>query len=195
MLDDWDSMIWSEIPFVAFDTETTGFRPDDRIVQIAFASFFGDDLRIKKWLVYPEREIPPESTAIHGIDDAMVRDAPRFVDILPEVLAELNRAPWVCHSLMFDVRFLAREIPRERWPIGMPTLCTLDYAKKHHPETKIRRGHKLADLATVFAQDYRSEGLHDAAYDAGLLAHIAHRMMRGLSVGRHMTKFSEQWLK
>lgn len=195
MLDDWNSMLWHEIPFVAIDTETTGFGPEDRIVQIAFASFFDDDLRVKKWMVYPGRTIPAESTAVHGITDDMVKNAPMFPDILDEVVTELERAPWVAHNLPFDARMLAREIPADRWPVGIPTLCTMSYAKKHHPMTKLRRGFKLADLANIFAQDYRAEGLHDAEYDAGLLAHVTHRMMRGLSVGGHMTKFSEEWIR
>lgn len=193
-LDNWDDMTWDEIPFVAFDTETTGFGKDARIVQIAFASFIDGNLRTKRWLVYPGIAIPAESTNVHGITDAMVRDAPRFIDIRDEVLKELNRAPWVAHNLRFDASMLAREIPRELWPKRMPTLCTMTYSKKEHPRTKGRRGHKLADLANVFAQDYRSEGLHDAEYDAGLLANVTYSMMRGLSVGGHMTKFSEEWL-
>ncbi len=196
-MSDWDEpdMLWDQIPFVAFDTETTGLGKEDRIIQIAFASFFGDELRTKKWYVYPGRGIPMEATRIHGITDDMVRDAPMFEDILEEVLVELRRAPWVAHNLRFDAGMLAKEIPEERWPTGMPTLCTLDYARKHHPQTKLRRGHKLADLANVFAEDYSTGAMHDAQYDANLLANITHRMMRGLVVGTTMTKMSEGWLK
>lgn len=194
MLEDWNSLLWHEIPFVALDTETTGLGPDDRIVQIAFASFYDEGLRVKKWLVYPGRPIPEVVTRIHGITDDMVRDAPTFRDILDEVLSELNRAPWVAHNLPFDAKMLAKEIPRDKWPRGMPTLCTLSYARTRHPETSRRRGHKLADLANVFEHDYKTASLHDAGYDAEVLAHVTHRMMHGLSVGEHMTKFSEDWI-
>lgn len=194
---EWDEpdMTWDALPVVCFDTETTGLGKDDRIVQIAFASIQYDGMWTKKWYVYPGRPIPMEATAIHGITDDMVKDAPMFPDIMEAVLEQLRRAPWVAHNLSFDARMLAKEIPAERWPRGMPTLCTLDYSRKYHPQTKYRHGHKLGDLANVFAEDYATGALHDAQYDANLLANITHRMMRGLVVGATMTKLSEDWIK
>lgn len=192
----WDELYWDKIPFVAFDTETTGFGKEDRICQVAVASFFGDGvLKTRSWLIYPGRSIPPESTAVHGITDEMVKNAPMFADVCDEIVEELERAPWVAHNLSFDARFLAREIPLEKWPRGLPTLCSMTYAKKHHEETKYRRGHKLADLANVFSVDYETRDLHDAQYDAGLLAHVTRSMMRGREVGKYFTKLSEDWLK
>ena len=191
----WDELYWDQIPFVAFDTETTGFGKEDRICQVAMASFFSDGkIHYKSWLIYPGREIPEESTRVHGITNEMVRKAPMFAEVMDEIVEELERAPWVAHNLQFDARMLAREIPLERWPRGLPTLCTLSFAKKHE-ETKNRKGHKLADLANVFAVDYEARELHDAKYDAGLLAHVARSMLRGREVGRFYTKMSEDWLK
>lgn len=195
MLDDLQGMTWDKTPFVAFDTETTGFGGEDRIIQIAMGSFIDGKLEVQKWLVYPGRSIPPESTAVHGITDAMVKSAPMFADIKDLVLAELRRAPWVAHQLAFDTRMLAKEIPTEEWPRGIPTLCTLTYAKKHHPMTKTRKGHKLADLAGVFNEDYHPGQLHDADVDTRLLANITHSMMRNLLITEHYTKLSEEWLK
>ena len=193
-MEDWDSLIWDQIPFVAFDVETTGFGPAARVCQVATASFYQDGLRSRSWLIYPGCPIPPETTAIHGITDEMVAGAPMFKDVLPEILEELRRAPWVAHNLRFDSRMLAREIPPELWPRGLPTLCTLEHSKKHCEMTKGRRGHKLADLANVFSVDYKISELHDATYDTELLAHITRNMMRGLSIGRTFTRMSEDWL-
>jgi DNA polymerase III subunit epsilon len=194
MLMNWDDLYWDKIPFVAFDTETTGLGKEDRICQVAVASFSGDgSLRTKSWLVYPGMPIPAQSTAIHGITDEMVKGAPMFFDICDEIVEELWRAPWVAHNLSFDARFLAKEIPSEKWPRGLPTLCSMTYAKRIHEETKYRRGHKLADLANFFGVDYSIKNLHDAQYDAGLLAHVTRSMMRGREVGKYFTKFSEEW--
>lgn len=195
MLDDLRGMTWDEIPFVAFDTETTGFGKDDRIVQLAMASYIDGELRLKKWLVYPGMPIPEASTAVHGITDQMVKGAPMFRDIVDEVLPELRRAPWVAHQMIFDARMLAKEIPPDQWPHGIPTLCTMTYAKKHHPLTKTRKGHKLADLANVFGKDYEPGQLHDAVIDTQLLTEITLTMMKGLRIEETMTKFSEEWLK
>lgn len=192
----WDELYWDSIPFVSIDTETTGLGRDDRICQVAIASFFGDGrLETKSWLVYPGRPIPEQATRIHGITDRMVRNAPTFSEIVEDVIAELERAPWVAHNLQFDARMLAKEIPRDRWPQGVPTLCSMTYAKKHHVDTKHRRGHKLSDLANVFSVDYETGGLHDAKYDANLLAYVTRSMMRGREVGKTFTKMSEDWIK
>jgi DNA polymerase III epsilon subunit family exonuclease len=192
----WDELFWDQIPFVAIDTETTGLGRDDRICQVAVASFFGDGrLKTQSWLVYPGKSIPAEATRIHGITDDMVAKAPSFQDVMDEVLEELTRAPWVAHNLQFDAKMLLREIPTERWPRGIPTLCSMTYAKKHHVEMKYHRGHKLADLANFFRLDYSVKDLHDAKTDAQLLAQVTRHLMRGKEVGKSFTKMSEDWVK
>jgi DNA polymerase-3 subunit epsilon len=77
---------WRELPLVVIDTETTGVVPGvDDVVQLGIARFPSDrELlpSVGSWLVNPGRPIPPEATAIHGITDDMVRDAPTLVEVL-----------------------------------------------------------------------------------------------------------------
>jgi DNA polymerase-3 subunit epsilon len=67
-------------PLAFFDLETTGVSlSSDRIVEIAIIKIMPDGTRIpKRKLINPEMPIPAESTAIHGISDDMVRNAPTF---------------------------------------------------------------------------------------------------------------------
>ncbi len=75
----WDRPL-SELTFVVFDTETTGLLPHkDEIVQIGAVRVLKGQIvpgEVLDTLVDPERPIPPASTKVHGVSDAMVQGAP-----------------------------------------------------------------------------------------------------------------------
>lgn len=117
----------SDVPFVFLDTETTGLNPHfgDRILEIALARFRGDAMEnYFTALVNPGRSISPGASRIHGIYDADVRDAPRFAEIAPVVLNEINGAVLVAHNAPFDLGFVANELRLARQPC--PTVIVLD---------------------------------------------------------------------
>src|SRR4030067_3387228 len=70
------------------DTEPTGLGDMDEIVEISILDHDGSLLFDS--LVRPSRRIPPDAIAIHGITDELVRGAPRWLDIAPEVEALLK---------------------------------------------------------------------------------------------------------
>jgi DNA polymerase-3 subunit epsilon len=86
------------------DTETTGLRDLDEIVEISVLDHDGDVLFDS--LVRPTRRIPADAIAIHGITDDMVREAPRWIDIWPEVEAILQRREVAIYNADFDVRLI-----------------------------------------------------------------------------------------
>ena len=103
-----------ELDCVVFDSESTGFDHDgqDRIVSLAGVRVRGGAVRredIFDALVNPRRPIPPASTALHGVTDAMVADAPPIDVILPEFLRFTRGAVLAGHKVWFDLRFLDRE--------------------------------------------------------------------------------------
>jgi DNA polymerase-3 subunit epsilon len=102
-------------PLVCLDLEATGlWVATDRIVQIATASIFPDG-RVSTWssIVNPEQPIPEESTAIHGISDAMAASAPTFANLVPTLTAILTGCDLAGYNLeRFDRRMLAAEFRR-----------------------------------------------------------------------------------
>ena len=102
-------------PFCVFDLETTGTNVGkDRIVEISILKVNPDASRESKtWLVNPEMYIPKEASAVHGIFDADVADAPTFKGIAPivmEMIAGSDLGGF--NSNRFDVPLLAEELLR-----------------------------------------------------------------------------------
>ena len=102
-------------PLVCVDLEATGVSPgQDRIVQIAVATIAPDGT-VSTWssLVNPEQPIPPDATAIHGISDAMVADAPTFAQLAETVSALPAECDLTGYNVeRFDRRMLAAEFRR-----------------------------------------------------------------------------------
>lgn len=102
-------------PLVAFDLETTGVVADrDRIVEIALIRVEPDgSRRVYETRVNPEMPIPPAATAVHGITDDDVRDAPVLAALAGEIVALLDGADLAGYnSNRFDVPFLEAELRR-----------------------------------------------------------------------------------
>lgn len=100
----------ADLTCVVFDTETTGLTDRDRIVQIAGLRLARGRLTGERFetLVNPGRPIPPASTAIHGITDAMVADAPDLAAALTAFQHFCDDAVLVAHNAPFDMGFLRR---------------------------------------------------------------------------------------
>ncbi len=169
-------MNWNIDPFTVLDTETTGFRKEDRVIELAFLRFEKGvviDKLVRK--VDPGMPIPEEASRIHGIRDEHVRNCPRMEDILGEVIVWLeDSSPLVAHNLPFDMRLLSYSAPYECWNLSRAALCTLDHAKNQHPELRNRRkGHKLVDCAEYFNIPFDATQAHGAEYDAQITGALA----------------------
>ncbi len=106
-----------ERPLAFFDLETTGTRIGrDRIIQIGIVRLMPDGQRERyQTLVAPGIPIPEEATAIHGITDADVADAPPLEALASTILQELEGCDLAGFNLLrFDVPFLAEEL----WRVG-----------------------------------------------------------------------------
>jgi len=104
-----------ERPLVVFDTETTGTDPTrDRIVEIALVRIRPDGAReslVRR--VNPGIPIPPDTSAIHGIRDEDVKDAPAFPAIADEVLAFIGDSDLAGYNVLkFDIPVLQNELRR-----------------------------------------------------------------------------------
>ena len=103
-------------PLVCFDLETTGLDVQkDRIVQISLIRVEpSGERRVFTSLVNPQRPIPPEASAIHGIRDEHVRSEPSFSQLREEVEEILEGADLAGFNMVrFDLPLLEAEIQRE----------------------------------------------------------------------------------
>ena len=102
-------------PLCVFDLETTGINVGkDRIVEICILKVNPDASRESKtWIVNPEMPIPKEASAVHGIFDEDVQNAPKFSEIAPKILEMISGCDLGgFNSNRFDVPLLAEELLR-----------------------------------------------------------------------------------
>ena len=109
--------------FIVFDLETTGLdaAKGDEIVEFGAVPIMEGRLRPDcafQALVDPDRPIPGEASAVHGISDEMVRGRPRLDVVLPEFLRYVGTHALVAQNATFDMGFLSSGC--ERLGLAMP---------------------------------------------------------------------------
>lgn len=144
-------------PICFFDLETTGINiGKDKIVEISILKVNPDHSReTKTWRVNPLMPIPPESSAIHGIYDEDVAEAPTFKDIAPKVIEMIKDSDLAGYnSNRFDIPLLAEELLRNDFDFDI---------KKHRPVDVQVIYHKMEPRTLSAAyQYYCNENLEDA---------------------------------
>jgi DNA polymerase-3 subunit epsilon len=122
-------------PLAIFDIEATGVNPrGDRIVDLAIVVIAPDGSRQQhSWRFNPERPIPPEATAIHGIHDADVKFSPRFRDKAQEIARVLNNCDLAGYNLIhYDIPMLTEEFIRAAVPFTAEGRRVIDAQKIFH---------------------------------------------------------------
>jgi len=159
---------------IVFDTETTGLDPyqDHRLLEIGcieLVNRFPTGQTFHHYL-NPERDVPAEAFAIHGLSYEFLKSKPVFADIVVDLLAFVGDAPLIAHNASFDLSFLNAElervkqatIPRDR------LIDTLLLARRKYPGGSNR----LDDLCNRFGIDNSRRTKHGALLDAELLAEV-----------------------
>jgi DNA polymerase-3 subunit epsilon len=159
---------------IVFDTETTGMDPltGDRLVEIGCLEL--DNLiptgRTFHKYVNPERDVPADAVAVHGITTDFLRDKPLFIDIAAELYEFLGDAVLIAHNAPFDMKFL-------NWELGQcgfkaietsRVIDTLPMARRQAPGAPA----SLDALCKRFGIDNTKRKLHGALLDAELLAEV-----------------------
>ncbi|KPP89201.1 MAG: DNA polymerase III, epsilon subunit [Rhodobacteraceae bacterium HLUCCA08] len=170
---------------IVLDTETTGFDPQggDRIVEIGAVELENHMPTGRTYHQYinPERSVPEDAFAVHGLGDAFLADKPVFAAIADAFLDFVADAKLVIHNAAFDMKFLNAElgwvnrppIPWER------AIDTLDMARRRFPGSPA----SLDALCRRFGIDNSSRTLHGALLDSEILAEVYLELIGGRQPG------------
>jgi DNA polymerase III subunit epsilon len=159
---------------IVLDTETTGLDPyqGHRMVEIGCIELVN---RIPSGQTFhrylnPERDIPAEAFAVHGLSADFLADKPRFAEIVEPLLEFLGDDPLVAHNASFDLGFINAELERaKRAVMGRDRLVdTLLLARRKFPGGPNR----LDDLCARFGIDNSRRTKHGALLDAEILAEV-----------------------
>src|SRR5216683_5562062 len=159
---------------IVLDTETTGLDPlrGDRLVEIGCVEIVN---RMPTGQTFhrhlnPERDMPAEAFAVHGLSGEFLADKPLFAHVVEEFLEFIADAPLVIHNASFDIGFINAELDRAKLPpIQRDRLVdTLLLARRKHPGVSNR----LDDLCSRYAIDNSRRTKHGALLDAELLAEV-----------------------
>ena len=170
---------------VVFDTETTGLNAasGDRLVEIGCVELVNRVETGRTYHAYfnPERSMPPEAQAVHGLSEAFLADKPLFGDLVEDLLDFLEDSPLVAHNASFDFAFLNHELSRINRPDIAPArmIDTLLLSRTKFPGAK----HSLDALCTRFGIDRSHRIKHGALLDAQLLSQVYVELTGGRQIG------------
>jgi DNA polymerase-3 subunit epsilon len=170
---------------VVLDTETTGLDPANghRVVEIACLELINHLPTGRHFQTYfnPERDMPADALAVHGLTMEFLADKPRFAEVVDRLLEFIGDAPLVIHNAEFDVRFLNAELARlERPPLGGARIIdTLQIARQKFPGAPA----SLDALCRRFAIDNSTRTQHGALLDSELLAEAYLELIGGRQAG------------
>lgn len=171
---------------IVLDTETTGMDPadGDRLVEIGCVELENHLPTGRNFHVYinPERDVPAEAQAVHGLSTQFLSDKPTFGEVVGDFMDFIgNDSKIIIHNASFDMKFLNAELKM----FGFPSLewrrviDTLDMARRKFPGSPA----SLDALCRRFGIDNSNRTLHGALLDSELLAEVYLELIGGRQHG------------
>ncbi|MFM2371023.1 MAG: hypothetical protein RIS85_745 [Pseudomonadota bacterium] len=170
---------------IVFDTETTGLDPrsGDRLVEIGCIEMVN---RVPTGSVFhryfnPERDMPAEAEAVHGLSIAFLSDKPKFAADAQAFLDFIGDSPLVAHNAGFDFGFINNELELcGLEPVSRDRMVdTVAIARRKHPGAKL----SLDALCSRYGIDRSHRTKHGALLDAELLAQLYVELQGGRQIG------------
>ena len=166
---------------IILDTETTGLDPKagHRIVEIGCIELVNHMPTGNHFHRYlnPERDMPAEAAAVHGLTEVFLKDKPVFAEVVSDLVEFLGEAQLVIHNAAFDMAFLNAELTR----LGFPAIAagravdTVTMARRKFPGAAV----SLDALCQRFSIDNSKRTLHGALLDAELLSEVYLELIGG----------------
>lgn len=166
---------------IVLDTETTGLDPSagHRIVEIACVELVNHlpSGRTFQRYINPERDMPMDAQAVHGLTTEFLAGQPLFAAVAAEFLDFIGDAPLVIHNAEFDLKFVNAELTRLNLPplTARRAVDTVQLARRKFPGAAA----SLDALCTRFSIDNSSRTLHGALLDAQLLSEVYLELVGG----------------
>jgi DNA polymerase-3 subunit epsilon len=147
--------------YAILDIETTGGQfNEEGITEIAIYKFDGHEI-VDQFisLVNPEIPIQPFVVKLTGINNAMLRSAPKFFEVAKRIIEMTNDCVIVAHNASFDYRILRTEFRRLGYDFQAKTICTVELSKKLIPEQpSYSLGKLVRALGIPMADRHRASG-------------------------------------
>ncbi len=145
------------------DTETTGLRDTDQIVEICLID--NDGAVLLDSLIKPTVPIPPDATRVHGITNAMVSNAPTWPEVWPRLEPILAERRLAIYNADYDVRLLqqTQRVHGLTWDLPLSQFCIMKLYAQYRGDWNARSG------------SYRWVSLDDARWQCHLELPNAHR--------------------
>jgi DNA polymerase III subunit epsilon len=166
---------------IILDTETTGLSPQDghRLVEIGAVELINHLPTGRTFQIYlnPERDMPSEAEAVHGLSSAFLKDKPLFKNKVTEFLSFIEDSVLIIHNASFDMGFINAELSAAgQEPIGSErVLDTLQMARRKHPMGP----NSLDALCKRYGIDNTKRTKHGALMDSELLAEVYLELIGG----------------
>lgn len=147
--------------YAILDIETTGGKYNEEgITEIAIYKFDGHTV-VDQFisLVNPEQPIQPFVVGLTGINNDMLRNAPKFYEVAKRIVEITKDCIVVAHNAKFDHRILRLEFRRLGFDYERKTLCTVELSKKLIPgQTSYSLGKLVRALGIPLSDRHRANG-------------------------------------
>ena len=147
--------------YAILDIETTGGKYNEEgITEIAIYKFDGQTVVDQfSSLVNPERSIQPFVVNLTGINNEMLRNAPKFYEVAKRIIEITEDCILVAHNAQFDNRILTTEFDRLGYSFEKETLCTVELAQKLIPDMpSYSLGKLVRSLGIPISDRHRAQG-------------------------------------
>jgi DNA polymerase III subunit epsilon len=179
---------------IVLDTETTGLSPRDghRIVEIGAIELLNHMPTGEVFHFYfdPQRDMPKEAEAVHGLSSAFLKGKPLFGDKAADFLNFVGDATLIIHNASFDMGFINAELKAVGQPVIAMTqvVDTLAIAKQKFPMAS----NSLDALCKRFGIDLSRRSKHGALLDSELLADVYLELIGGRQTTFGLTTAADQ---
>ena len=186
----WARQLLAEKDFVILDTETTGFTYEDEVVQVGMIDYSGAVLMDTLVKPLTHTRMPKKAQEVHGISMKMLKKAPTFAEILPNLMKAINNRIVVCYNNKFDLRLLQQSasLVDPDMNLDLRSDCAmLAYSQFIGIANRYNNGYAWQKLPRLSAKDHRA--VEDCNLTLELIVDLAETHLQGETPNFNVTEY------